>query len=110
MTDITRKRGDTYADQFTIKSETTGAAIDITGYSFLLTVDPAKTPADATNNLFQLTGTITDGANGVVEFAPNATQADNVGSYYYDVQLTDGAGRIRTFDSGKYKFVQDVTK
>lgn len=110
MTDITRKRGDTYADEFAITSETTGLAIDITGYSFLLTVDPEKTPADATNNLFQLTGTITSAANGVVEFAPNASQADNVGAYYFDAQLTDTAGRIRTFDSGKYKFVQDVTK
>ena len=101
MSDLERRRGDTYADEFQILSENTGAVIDITGYTFLLTVDPEKKPSDATNNLFELTGTITDAATGLVEFAPNATQTDEVGTYFYDAQLTDTAGRIRTFNSGK---------
>lgn len=110
MTDLERRRGDTYADEFQIESETTGLVIDITSYTFLLTVDPEKRPVDDTNNLFQLTGTITDAATGLVEFAPTAVQTDELGTYYYDAQLTTPAGRIRTFEFGKYKFVQDVTK
>jgi len=33
-----------------------------------------------------------------------------VGGFYYDVQMTDGAGRKRTVLAGKYKYVQDITK
>lgn len=110
MSNLTRKRGDTFADRFVITSEETGAVIDISGYTFLLTVDPEKEPVDDSANIFQLTGTIVDAAAGLVEFAPNATQADQLGSFYFDAQLTAPSGRIRTFDSGKYKFTQDITK
>ncbi len=111
MTDITRRRGDTYADEYTLKSKGTGLPINITGYAFTLTVDPSAAPADASNNLFSLAGTIVDAAAGRVEFAPSALQADQApGTYYFDVQMVDGAGRVRTVDAGKYKFVQDITK
>ena len=110
MTDIVRKRGDTYADEFELTSELTGLVIDITGYTFLLTIDPEKDPVDNTNNLYQLTGNITDATNGLVEFVPSAANTDVLGRYYFDAQLIGTDGRLRTFDSGKYKFVQDITK
>lgn len=110
MSDLTRRRGDTYADEFIIKSKTTGLPINITGYTFTLTVDPAKDPLNADNNLFSLNGTIVDAVAGRVEFAPSAIQADHVGSYFYDVQMIDGATRKRTIVSAKYKFIQDITK
>ncbi|MES2180703.1 MAG: hypothetical protein V4493_01210 [Pseudomonadota bacterium] len=110
MTDITRKRGDTYADGFILKNADTGDVIDITDCTFVLTVDPSKAPVDATNNLYSLVGDITDSLEGKVEFAPDVNQADHVGTFYFDVQMTDGAGRKRTVDSGKYKYIQDITK
>lgn len=110
MTDITRKRGDTYADEFIIKSKATGKPLNLSGYSFTMTLDPSKTPADGSTKLYQLVGTIVDAAAGRVEFAPNATQANTVGAYFYDVQMIDGAGRVRTIASGKYKYEQDITK
>lgn len=109
MTDITRKRGDTYADEFTITTAS-GDPVDITGYSFLLTIDPEKAPLTSANNLYQLTGTILDAPAGRVEFAPSDVQADQVGSFFYDVQMVDGASRKRTIVSAKYKYVQDITK
>lgn len=110
MTDLTRKRGDTYADEWAIISETTGQPIDITDHTFKLTVDPSEEPDTDSENLFQLTGVLTDPTNGIVEFAPSAAQADHVGSYFYDVQMTDPAGRLRTIDKGAYVFTQDITK
>lgn len=108
--ELCRKRGDTFPDQFTLK-DAAGVVIDITGFSFLLTVDPSPTPSDALGNLFQLTGTITDAANGVVEFAPSAVQSDQTPStYFYDIQWTDGAGAIRTIIVGEYIITQDITK
>jgi hypothetical protein len=110
LSDITRVRGDTYADEFVFRNKKTGQPLDLTGYSLKMTVDPLKDPVDAAANLYQLAGTITDAVGGKVEFSPTATQADQVGSYFYDVQMIDALGRIRTAVTGKYKYVQDITK
>ncbi len=110
MTAITRKRGDTYAETITV-TDTTGAVIDITGYTFKLTVDPEKAPVSAANNLFSITGTILSAVAGTVEFAPSAPQADQTpGTYYYDIEMVDGAGRIRTIALDKYIVTQDISK
>jgi hypothetical protein len=110
MSNIERKRGDTYANEWVIKSRSTGLPVNITGYSFLLTVDPSPGPGGSATNLFQIVGNIVDAAAGRVEFAPSALQADNIGSFFYDVQMIDGAARKRTFDSGTYLLKQDITK
>ncbi len=110
MTAITRKRGDTYAETITV-TDTAGTAINITGYTFKLTVDPEKAPATAANNLFSITGTILSPTAGTVEFAPSALQADQApGTYYFDIEMIDGAGRIRTIALNKYVVTQDISK
>jgi hypothetical protein len=108
--DICWERGDTYPFSFAVELEADDP-INIAGRSYLLTVDPAADPINDTNNLFQLTGTITDAANGIVQFGMTALQADQTpATYYYDLQQTDGAGKIRTICKGEFKFVQDITK
>jgi len=110
MSTITRKRGDTYSEVVTV-TDSAGAAINITDYTFKLTVDPEKAPATAANNLFSITGTILNAAAGTVEFAPSALQADQTpGTYWFDIQLVDGAGRIRTIALDKYVVTQDISK
>ena len=109
-TDITRFRGDTAADQITVQ-DSAGVAVDVTGYSFLLTVNSIQNPPDATTELYSLTGTILDALNGIVEFVPTTGNADQKAStYYYDIQMTDDVSRIKTIESGKYTYTQDVTK
>lgn len=110
MSNITRKRGDTYADVFVVKSNLTGEPLNITGSSFFLTIDPNKEPTSAATNVYKLTGVITNSSAGEVEFAPSAVQADLVGDYFYEVEMVDAAGRRRTIVSGKYKYVQDIGK
>ncbi len=117
---LCRKRGDSFADEFTIREPQTeaqalagtpGTPIDITGFSFLLTVDIDPDPTDASNNLFQLTGSITDATGGVVDFSPSAVESDQTPDvYFYDIQQTDGGGKIRTIATGQYEITQDVTK
>lgn len=110
MTDLTRPRGDTYADEFTLTSKSTGLPLNITGYSFKLTVNAKKDPGPLDAQEFQVNGVIVDAAAGRVEFAPNDTQADRTGNFFYDVQMVDGLGRKRTLVKAKYTFTQDITK
>jgi len=107
---ICRARGDTFPWTFTIL-DSAGAAVDITGFSFLLTVDPQEDPPDATGNLFQLVGTIPLGTDGVVRFSMTALEADQEpNEYFFDLQMTDGTGKIRTIAKGPFEFHQDITK
>lgn len=109
MNTIVRYRGDTAPDQFTIKQD--GVVVNITGCTFALTVNSLKDPVDAVTQLFSLTGLVTGGPAGQVQFSPNATQADqSPGDYFYDVQMTDTTGAKRTVDKGRYRFKQDITK
>lgn len=110
MLNLTRYRGDTNPDKITVLSQTTGEPINISGYSFILTVDPYGDPASAASNLYSLNGSITDAVNGVVEFTPSALQADLVGDFFYDIQMTDASGRKRTISRGQYTYLQDITK
>lgn len=107
--DITRVRGDTFPLDFQIS--VTGGSLDVTGMTFLLTVDPSPDPVNATNNLFELTGTIVDAPNGKIRFSISLVQADQTPSeYYYDLQLKDTLGLLRTIAKGKWTVVQDITK
>jgi len=105
---ITRKRGDTYPIEWAIKSN--GSALDITGALVWLTVDPSSAPVDNSNNLFSISGTVTNGPAGLIEFPISTPNADHLGDYFYDLQIKDTSGFIRTVEAGKFKFVQDITK
>ncbi len=107
---IERHRGDTYANVLTIKNAD-GTPLNLTGYTVTLTVDRRKEPTDNTTMVFQLTGTLTAPTEGKVSFTPSAPNAATAaGTYYYDIQLTDGSGAIKTAGPGKFVFKQDITK
>lgn len=106
---IYRYRGDTYPDLFTI-TDSDGSTLDITGHTFLLSLDRLRAPLNTSTRLYQLTGTIVDGPTGQVSFAPTAQQASIVGNFYYDLQMTDDLGDIKTVQTGIYSFTQDITK
>lgn len=107
---ITRYRGDTVADVFTVKDED-GVAVDITDCTFVMTVDSRQQPTDESTQLFQLTGSILSASDGTVEFVPNSTQADQTpGKYYFDIEMTAANSRVQTLTVGTYIFKQDITK
>lgn len=107
---ICRTRGDTRPFTFVVR-DSTQTAIDITGFTFRLTVDPSPAPTDATANLFTLTGTVTDGPNGRVQFALTVGQADQTPNiYFYDVEMVDLSGAITTIVKSTYQVDQDISK
>ena len=106
---ITRRRGDTYPDVIKISAPSGGAA-DLTGCTVVMTLNSKKEPPDDTTQVYQLMASIADPLSGIVEFAPNSTQADLVGFYYFDIQMTDMLGVIRTIQTGTYEYKQDITK
>ncbi|RLE26511.1 MAG: hypothetical protein DRJ50_00780 [Actinobacteria bacterium] len=106
---IQRRRGDTKPIQLTIRED--GAVKDITDCTFLLGVNALSEPTDDDDPEFVLVGAIYGlPANGVVRFPMTPTQADRVGTYYYDVQLTDADGAVDTPLHGLFVMVQDRTK
>jgi len=110
MTDITRVRGDTAADLITVQNSA-GVAVDITGFSFILTVNTLQNPPDNTTELYSVAGTILVAAAGTVEFAPLLANVDQLpADYYYDIQMTDDVARIKTIDKGMYTYTQDISK
>lgn len=114
MSVIKRRRGNTYADEVIVKSETTRAIIPVTGCTFEMHVTTDRAPSTrvpynvltpGSNLLFTITGAIVDGPGGRVEFAPSAPQADQEdGNYFYEVIMTDAAGRTRTVALDSYIF------
>lgn len=92
-----------------IITDETGAVINITGFTYLLTVDPSEAPLDNTNNLFQLTGVVPVGTDGVVTFSPTTTNLDQTATeYFFDVQQT-ASGAVRTVAKGSFFILDQIT-
>ncbi len=103
-------RGDSDSKGFVVQ-DSTGAAVDITGFSFKLTVNSEKDPTTVSNQQFTVVGAITDALSGKVAFSPSIVDTDIApGTYFYDIEQTDGSGKISTLIIGKCIIIQDITK
>lgn len=111
-TEITRFRGDTDPFRFKIwEDKATETPADLSGDSFILTVDTLKTPPDDSTKLFSLIGVMPNPTNGEIFFYPSVLNVDLTPSiYYYDIQRTDVGGYIKTLVLDKLIITQDITK
>lgn len=106
---ITRFRGDTKPIIITLYSD--AGPLDLIGCSgFTLTADQSKEPIDSTNNIFVLNGTILSAPDGMVEFLITPSQANHIGTFYFDVQYLDVRGMINTVGKEILVLVQDISK
>lgn len=112
MSQITYYRADQYPLVVTVKNAATGSPIDITGYTFKLTVNSEKKPADDSNQIWQLDGDLdADPTTGRVVFDITDTQTDiPVRKYYYDIQMTTAGGDVRTIAKDVFEITMDITK
>ena len=106
---IRRERGDTFPFTVTLR-DGDGNLLDLTGASFLLTVNAQEDPTAAEAPEFTLAGAVAAPATGVIEFSMSESDADIVGTYYYDLQMTDSSGYVRTVLRGPFVMDQDITK
>lgn len=104
--EIARKRGDTKPFRFTLKKN--GTDEPLAGYSFVLTVNAEAKPVDATQQQFSIAGS--NDSDGNFSFIPSTSEANLLGTFYYDVQMTTPVGLVYTLFQGKMKFTQDITK
>ena len=104
--EINRYRGDT--KNLVMKLPQNKAIFPLSGISAALGVDSEENPTED-NCDFNSMAAI-DAASGTLTFPFATEDVDRVGDFYYDVQLTDGAGKISTIRKGKIVFVQDITK
>lgn len=107
---LCRTKQDTFPWEFTV-TNSAGTALDITGASFLLTVNTEPDPEDTTNQVFQLTGTIINATGGVVRFVATGTQMDiGPDTFFYDIQMTDSGGAVRTIAKGEFQVLAQITQ
>lgn len=107
---IERTRGDTAPDIFTLTRKQDLAPANLAGCSAVLTLDSRENPTDSSTQVYQLVGVIPDPLTGEIKFSPTATQADKLGHFFFDVQITDATGAVLTVAKGRYVFKQDISK
>jgi hypothetical protein len=105
-------RGDNLSVRCTVKSYSTGAVVNITGYTPYLTVkrNPVDDDADA---VFQILGTlVSSGTGGVCTFAITEEQTTiQPGTYYYDITIYDASSNVKTVvPTNKFIIDWDVTR
>lgn len=87
-------------------TDSAGAAVDLSGWAYSMTLDPCETPTDDTGNVFTIAGTISD--TNLVTFDPaNPSQTDIGGPYFYHVLRTTSVAlgqRTKTVVKGTILF------
>ena len=108
---ITYVRGDSYSKTIIITNSSTDSPVNLLGCAAKLTVATIANPPDDTTKLFELVGVIdSTPTTGKVTFTPSTTNNGTIGNYFYDVQITDGDGNVRTPIKSTYTITQDITK
>ncbi len=110
--DICWGRGDSDPRVFTVLQSDGVTVEDVSGWTFTLTVNSEKDPADQVNEQFSLTGAlVTDGTDGQVAFTPTTGETDVApGKYFYDIERKIGGTSVKTLIKAVCLIVQDVTK
>jgi len=105
--DITCRKGDTFNLELTFK-DSSGASLDLSGYSWKLDVRETDTSSVAVieDNSFSYSGD----ENGVLTISGTSSLMESIsgGIYVYDLQSTS-AGAVKTWIYGIFKVNEDIT-
>lgn len=111
MSKINFFRGDSYPIEVTIwEDRSTSTPLNLSGSTLYLTVNSEKNPDDTSNQLFSVSGVITDASNGKVEFQPTSGNTNQTpGEYWYDISLVNENSN-RTIVKNIFYISQDISK
>jgi len=101
------QRGDTAPFGFDILNAD-GTAATIAGFSYSFTVNSDPVPVGGTPAAeFTVAGAV---SSNTVSINLSASEADRLGTFFYDLQETDLGGLVRTVAKGQLEWQQDITK
>lgn len=111
--DITILRGDDQVVRFTVTTST-GAAQDVTGWSFKFTVKSSLDDAIGSALFQKTTGgggiALTTPTSGIVDVTISAADTAAMGGgYFYDLQGTDTGGLIKTVRLARFIVAKNVS-
>lgn len=111
MNSITFYRGDSYPIEVIIwKDVKNNELLDITGSTFVMTVNIEKNPVNTDNQLFFINGVVIDYDESRVQFEPSGINTDlPPGKYWYDITMITGI-KNRTIHKDNFIILQDITK
>tara|TARA_B110000259_G_scaffold184601_1_gene231961 strand:+ start:1132 stop:1506 length:375 start_codon:yes stop_codon:yes gene_type:complete len=108
---LVRYKGDTWPDSFKLWTDNTKQTpLNLTGATFMMTVDSLYAPQDSATQAFTIAGAI-DATSGDVEFTPtaaNTTTDTGPGTFYYDVVMSQNS-KVLTIAAGKYVVKEDIS-
>jgi len=108
-TSITIFRGDSENIVTTVK-DSAGVGIDITGFTFWLTIKTLESDADAVAVIQKEVTTHTTPTSGITTFVLSNTDTDiEATDYQYDIQMKNTTGEITTLVRGTFVVKQDIT-
>ncbi len=106
-------RGDTWTTKFTL-TDANDVAIDITGFTFWLTLKTLKTDADPGVAQVETAAGSPDAALGIIFMTISNTVTNNLapGKYHYDLQQVDDQSppNIQTLLIGRVTVATDITR
>jgi hypothetical protein len=109
--------GDTSAIGFVVR-DPAGDPVDVTGYSFRLTVSRARHPSSAGDQIASFAATVLDGPAGRIGFTPLATSWSTapaqdfhrgIASYWYDVEQVDAVADVHTYGTGRFLLKRGIS-
>lgn len=102
-------RGDTESIGVTI-TDSAGATVNITGYTFFFTVKGDESDGDASALISTDVATHTDPVNGVTAISlPAGSTNIAIGTWFYDLQMKDIGGNITTLLKGDFVVKKDIS-
>jgi len=109
--DITAEQGATFARTLTWR-DALAVPIVLTGYTAKMQVRKSLDADSALLTLSTVSGITLGGAAGTIALEVSASKMSQVpaGTYYYDLELTDSAGKVTRLLQGKFTVVREVTR
>jgi len=108
--DLNFNEGDDFPYIVTI-TDSDGVAVDLTGYTFYMTIKKKKSDPDAIAIFKKTVTSIPQAAEGIVTITVDRADTLNIqpGIYPYDIKYKDSTGDIRTVIYGNFTIIQGVT-